>query len=61
MSRIIQSVVALVLLILTVVYWKLNHLGQNIINFETVCVWAIGLENIVIPFRWLTGKQTYEY
>lgn len=59
--KIIQAIIALILLILTIVYWKDNHIGENIINFEAVILWIIGLEHIVIPFRWINGKQTFEY
>ena len=31
--KIVQAIIALILLILTIVNWKMNHLGANIINF----------------------------
>lgn len=36
-------------------------IGQNIINLETVALWAIGLEQIVLFYCWLISKQNYEY
>lgn len=41
--RIVESVVAFILLILTIIYWNRNQLGQNLINFEAVGMWAVGL------------------
>jgi len=41
--KIVQALIALVLLILTIVFWKGNHIGANIINFEAVILWIIGL------------------
>ena len=59
--KIIQAIIALILLILTIVYWKNNHIGANIINFQAVILWIIGLENIIVPLRWYIGKQSKEY
>ena len=31
--KIVQAFIALILLILTIVYWKDNNIGANILNF----------------------------
>lgn len=43
LSRIIQSVIALPLLILTISNWSSNRLGQNILNLSSVAVYVVGL------------------
>jgi hypothetical protein len=52
LSRIIQSLVALPLLILTISHWIENRIGQNLINLSTVATYAIGLDYIIIAYRW---------
>lgn len=56
-SRIVQSIIALPLLILTISFWGSNHLGQNLMNLSTVVVYAIGLEYIIIAYRWFMNYQ----
>lgn len=56
-SRIVQSLVALPLLILTISHWNENRIGQNMMNLSSTAVYVIGLEYIVIAYRWLMGFQ----
>ena len=49
------------LLILTITHWSHNKIGQNIINLQTACMWAIGLEQLTLVYRWIINKHNNEY
>ncbi len=57
LSRIVQSLIALPLLILTISHWNENRIGQNLINLTTVSTYAIGLDYIIILYRWVMNFQ----
>lgn len=57
--RIIQTIIALPLLIITLAHCNDNHIGQNTINFSTAIMWVVGLDHIIIPYRWFIDKQSY--
>ena len=59
--RIVQTIVALPLLVVTLAHWNDNHIGQNTINFSTAMMWVVGFDHLVVPYRWLIDKQSYEY
>ena len=59
--RIVQTIIALPMLILTMTYWNQNQIGENTINFATVVMYVIGFDHIIIPYRWIIDKKAYEY
>ena len=59
LSRFVQSIIALPFLILTITHISDNHIGQNIINLTTVSLYVIGLDNILILYRWIINKQAF--
>jgi di/tricarboxylate transporter len=57
LPRIIQSIIALPLLILTISHWNDNQIGQNLINLSATATFVIGLDYIIIIYRWLMNHQ----
>ena len=44
-----------------IMHWTHNKIGQKIINLEAVCMWAMGLENLILVYRLIINKQNREY
>ena len=62
LSRIIQSIIALPLLILTISHWNDNQIGQNLINLSATATYVIGLDYIIILYRWFMNHQeSFDY
>lgn len=56
--RILQSIIAIPLIILTIINWNNNQMGQDVINITTVLIYLIGLDHIIIIYRWIINEQS---
>jgi hypothetical protein len=56
--RIVQLVLAVPLLVLTITHLYWNKIGQNIINFTAVAIFVVGLDNIIMLYRFYLNKQS---
>jgi hypothetical protein len=56
--RIVQLVLAVPLLVLTITHFYWNKIGQNIINFTAVAIFVVGLDNIIMLYRFYLNKQS---
>ena len=52
-----QLFIAFILLVLTIIRFSWNHIGQNIINLTAVGIFVFGLDNLVIVYRTYLNKQ----
>lgn len=52
-----QLFIAFILLVLTIIRFSWNHIGQNIINLTAVGIFILGLDNLVIVYRTYLNKQ----
>lgn len=59
--RIVQLVIAIPLLILTITHFYWNKIGQNIINLTAVAIFIVGLDNIIMFYRFYINKQSIEF
>lgn len=56
--RIVQLLIAAPLLVLTITHFHMNRVGQNIINLAAVVIFIIGLDNIIMLYRFYINKQS---
>jgi hypothetical protein len=55
----IQLFIALIFIIFSISHFSMNHIGQNLINFTTVLIFIIGLDNIIIFYGQYFNKQSF--
>ena len=58
-QRIIQCAIGVLFIVLIIINWRYNHIGQNIINLLATSLFFAGLDNIVIFYVYYIDKNSF--
>ena len=58
-KRIVQVLIGLALLVVVVLHYRYNQLGQNIVNTLVPVIFFLGFDHIVIFYRYFLDKSSF--